>query len=75
MKVDVDVVILGGGLSGLEAARVITGAGREVVVCEARDRVGGRTLSTPIGGAMMDLGGQWLGPTQTRALRLCTSPT
>jgi monoamine oxidase len=59
----VDVVIVGAGLAGLSAARQLVAAGRSVVVLEARDRVGGRTLSIPIGGGkVIDLGGQWVGP-------------
>jgi monoamine oxidase len=41
-----------------------------VVVLEARDRVGGRTESVRIRDATFDLGGQWLGPTQLRMLKL-----
>ena len=38
---------------------------------EARDRVGGRTLNEAIGdGKIVEIGGQWVGPTQTRALEL-----
>ncbi len=44
-RIETDVVVLGAGLAGLEAARVLAGEGREVVVLEARDRVGGRTLN------------------------------
>lgn len=62
----VDVVVVGGGLAGLMAARRLTEAGKTVHVLEARDRVGGRTLSEDIGGARFDLGGQWLGPGQAR---------
>ncbi|MGB0591646.1 MAG: flavin monoamine oxidase family protein [Myxococcota bacterium] len=61
-----DVIVVGAGLAGLTAARHLTRAGRSVIVLEARDRVGGRTRSEPLGDGVFDLGGQWLGPTQTR---------
>ena len=38
--------------------------GRDVVVLEARDRVGGRVLNTEIGGEPNELGGQWIAPYQ-----------
>ncbi len=60
-----DVIVVGAGLSGLTAARKLAGAGRSVIVVEARDRVGGRTLNHPLGhGKVVELGGQWIGPTQ-----------
>lgn len=65
-----DVVVVGAGLSGLYAARMVASAGRSVTVLEARDRVGGRTLSQPIGAGVFDLGAQWIGPTQDRLARL-----
>lgn len=66
----VDVVIVGAGLAGLTAARDLEHLGARVCVLEARDRVGGRTLSRTIGGATFDVGGQWLGPTQDRVAAL-----
>jgi monoamine oxidase len=69
MAHDTDVVVVGAGLAGLAAARALTDAGLDCVVLEARDRVGGRTLSVvEEPGVVIDHGGQWLGPTQDRAL-------
>ncbi|HEY1539602.1 MAG TPA: flavin monoamine oxidase family protein [Solirubrobacteraceae bacterium] len=60
-----DVVVVGAGLAGLVAAREVARAGHSVTVVEARDRVGGRTLSRPIaGGQVVDLGAEFVGPTQ-----------
>ena len=71
-RVSVDVVVVGGGLAGLQAARTLVAAGRTVVVLEARDRVGGRvhgrTLSD--GATVVEVGGQWIGPSQHLMLQL-----
>ena len=62
---DTDVVVIGAGIAGLSAARALSGAGLEVVVLEARDRVGGRVWNTEIGGHANELGGQWVAPYQS----------
>lgn len=68
---EADVAVVGAGLAGLSAARAIADAGREVVVVEARDRVGGRVLNRDIGdGQVLEVGGQWIGPTQHRVAAL-----
>ncbi|MBA2682795.1 MAG: FAD-dependent oxidoreductase, partial [Ktedonobacteraceae bacterium] len=67
-----DVVVVGAGLAGLMAARTLRAYGVDVVVVEARDRVGGRTYSTHAadGTTVIDLGGQWIGPNQQRLGKL-----
>jgi monoamine oxidase len=66
-----DVVVVGAGLAGLSAARRLHDAGADVIVVEARDRVGGRTLSVvEDDGRLVEYGGQWVGPTQDRVLAL-----
>jgi monoamine oxidase len=65
------VCVVGAGLAGLTAARRIAEAGRDVVVLEARDRVGGRVLTERLSdGTLVDHGGQWIGPGQHRIARL-----
>lgn len=66
-----DVIVIGAGLSGLSAARTLVAAGKSVIVLEARDRVGGRTLNEPLpDGHVADLGGTWIGPTQNAVAAL-----
>lgn len=65
-----DVLVVGAGLSGLWAADRLRQAGLTVEVLEARDRVGGRTWSRPLGHDRFDLGGQWIGPGQPRMYAL-----
>ena len=69
-----DVVVVGAGLSGLMTARALVAHGRSVIVLEARDRVGGRTLNHSLGpsypGKVVEVGGEWVGPTQDHVVAL-----
>jgi monoamine oxidase len=68
---DADLVVIGAGLAGLTAARGAAAEGAAVVVVEARDRVGGRVLNEDIGGGnVVEVGAQWIGPTQDRLAAL-----
>ncbi|MEU0502118.1 flavin monoamine oxidase family protein [Nocardia sp. NPDC005998] len=82
MDRSVDVVVIGAGIAGLVAARDLVQSGAEVLVLEARDRVGGRLLNDELpGGAPIEVGGQWVGPGQHHVhalieeLGLSTFPT
>ncbi|WP_458112610.1 FAD-dependent oxidoreductase [Arthrobacter sp. R1-13] len=70
LELDRDVVVVGAGPSGLTAARELKKAGLSVVVLEARDRVGGRTWTDTVDGAMLEIGGQWVSPDQSALMEL-----
>jgi putrescine oxidase len=63
-SVETEVVVVGAGIAGLTAARTLAAEGRDVLVVEARDRVGGRTENVEIGGQPNEIGGQWVAPYQ-----------
>ena len=66
-----DVVVVGAGLAGLIAARMLRDKGVDVIALEARDRVGGRTRVETLQGAPFDLGGQWISSRHHRMRDLC----
>jgi len=55
-----DVIVIGAGYTGLTAARDLTTTGHQVLLLEARDRIGGRTWSSNIEGYAFDMGGTWV---------------
>jgi len=57
-----DVIVIGAGLSGLQAALSCQQAGKTVKIIEARDRIGGKIWSVPLasGRGYADLGAAWV---------------
>lgn len=58
----VDTLIIGGGLSGLYAAWLLSKKNRSFVILEARERIGGRILCAEHNGFFSDLGPSWYWP-------------
>ena len=66
-RITADVCVVGAGFAGLAAAWRLRQVGANVVVLEARTRVGGRSFTHDVkDGGWIDFGGQWVGPTQDR---------
>ncbi|TFB54432.1 FAD-dependent oxidoreductase [Cryobacterium tagatosivorans] len=55
-----DTVVIGAGVSGLTAARLLAQAGQRVVALEARDRIGGRTWTERSDSFISDRGASWI---------------
>ena len=53
-----DTIVIGAGLAGLACARELVRAGRQVLVVEAADRVGGRVATDTVDGFRIDRGFQ-----------------
>jgi monoamine oxidase len=66
MTVKTDICIVGAGLCGVLLASALKADGRDVLLLEARDRVGGRVLSYK----GFDLGPSWIWPHNARMLAL-----
>jgi len=66
-----DVIVVGAGFAGLSAADALVSAERNVVVLEARDRVGGRVETMAFAdGVAMDTGGQFICDEMPNAMAL-----
>ncbi|KAF3762768.1 amine oxidase [Cryphonectria parasitica EP155] len=59
-----DVAVIGAGYAGLTAIRDLTTTGHKTILIEARDRIGGRSWSSNIGGYPFEMGGTWVHWTQ-----------
>lgn len=55
-----DTIVIGAGMSGVTAGRMLADAGQRVVVLEARDRIGGRMNTDRTAGFAVDLGASWI---------------
>jgi monoamine oxidase len=55
-----DVVVIGGGLAGVTAARETSVGGASTLLLEARDRLGGRTWTHRWNDTDIELGGGWV---------------
>jgi phytoene dehydrogenase-like protein len=55
-----DIIIVGAGLAGLTAAKVLKAAGKSVKILEASDRIGGRVKTDEVDGFLLDHGFQVL---------------
>lgn len=66
-----DVIVIGAGYAGLTATHELSKAQKNVLLLEARDRVGGRVWTQRFDdGSYVDLGGAWVDPTQDRLYAL-----
>jgi monoamine oxidase len=78
---DYDCIVVGGGLSGLAAADFLVRRGKSVRLLEARQRLGGRTLTVRPERGWQDCGGEFIGKAQNyinhyaRRFELLTMPT
>lgn len=57
---DVDVLIVGAGIAGLTAAKILKKAGKSFKIIEASDRIGGRVKTDEVDGFLLDRGFQVL---------------
>ncbi len=64
------VLVLGAGMAGLVAARLLHDSGFKVTVLEARERLGGRVWTDSRVGAPVDLGGSWVHGVEGNPLKL-----
>lgn len=65
-----DVIVIGAGIAGLYATHRLLKEGANVLLLEARDRVGGRMATSTFNGEIYDIGAHWIpqSATQLRAL-------
>jgi phytoene dehydrogenase-like protein len=55
-----DVIVIGAGISGIGASSILTKAGRDYIILESRDRIGGRIYSKKLDGVNIDIGASFV---------------
>lgn len=60
MKNEQEILIIGAGLAGLTAAKILQAAGKKTIILEASDTVGGRVRTDKVDGFLLDRGFQVL---------------
>lgn len=58
------VIVVGAGVAGLSAARALQRGGFDVLLLEARDRIGGRTWTRELAGAPVEMGAMYIHGTE-----------
>jgi len=69
-RTDADVLVVGGGLAGLQAAATVRAHGLVPLVIEAGHELGGRARSGRAGSVAVDFGGEWFGRRHVRLTAL-----
>ena len=70
-KFDAEIIIIGAGLAGLRAAQLLTAQGKDVLVLEGSDRIGGRVVTHYHGDAgFTEGGGAKIHPSDSRLITL-----
>ena len=70
---DADIIILGAGLSGLYAAGLLAEAGKDALVLEGSNRIGGRLHTIRHNGLISEGGGEQVGANYARILDTANS--
>ncbi|MCR9290190.1 MAG: FAD-dependent oxidoreductase [Bacteroidetes bacterium] len=69
--IESDIIIIGGGLTGLTLAYLLRSEGKKVLILEARKRLGGRIFTKYQNGfAPQEMGATWLGKQHTALINL-----
>lgn len=72
MAEDADVIVIGAGAAGLNAARILSAQSHRILVLEARDRVGGRVFPQNVAGleTAVELGAEFIHGSAAETLEL-----